>query len=110
MLVVYINRGLFVAAPGVEMSSAINGASSEVNSLLEVIINWAGGHNDIDEDGDCPETYNSLILVQQLFTPSSTNLYSLSPDVASRKKFYHYNEAIPPLDHLGVIDQPPERA
>ena len=106
LLVMYINRGLFVAAPGVELS----GSHSEINSLLEVIISWAGGHNDIDEDGDCPETYNAAQIIQPFFDPNSMNVSNLSPKITSRKKFYHYNEAIPPLDHLGVIDQPPEQA
>ena len=110
LLAFYINRGLFVAAPGVEMSSTINGSSNEVNSLLEVIINWAGGENNIDEDGDCPEAYNSLILVQPLFDPNSMNVCNLTPKITSCKKFYHYNEAIPPLQNLGVIEQPPEWA
>ena len=104
----YINRGLFVASPGVEMSSSVNGSSSEINSLLEVVINWAGGQNDIDEDGDCPEAYNSLILAQPLFDPNSTHLNNFTPKKASRKKFYHYNETIPPLYNLNTIDQPPE--
>jgi len=109
LLVVYFNRGLFVAPSGIETSSTVNGLSSEVNSLLEVIINLAGGYNDIDEDGDCPETYNSLTLSQPLFDPNSMNISGLSPKITSRKKFYHYNESIPPLSHFGIIDQPPEQ-
>jgi len=109
LLIIYINRGLFVATPGIEMSSTVNGLSSEVNSLLEVFINLAGGHNDIDEDGDCPEAHNSLSLLQPLFVPNSVNLSGLSHKTVSHKKFYFYNEAIPPLSHFGVIEQPPEQ-
>ena len=109
LLVIYVNRGLFIAAPGIEMSSTNNGLSSEINSLLEVIINLTGGQNNIDEDGDCPETYNSLIIAQLIFDPNSMNLNNLSPNTISRKMFFHYDEIIPPLDHIGIIDQPPEQ-
>ena len=111
LLVMYINRGLFVAASGFEMSSTKNGTSNEINSLLEFIINLAGGQNDIDEDGDCPETYNSVSSAQPLIDLNSMNINNLTcPKIASRKKFYLYNETIAMLYNHIAIDQPPEQA
>jgi len=108
LLVIYINRGLFVA--GVEMSSTQNGVSSEINSLLEVIINLAGGHNDIDEDGDCPETYNAAKTIQPLIDPNSMYATSLThPTTTVRKIFYLFDEIILSLYVYGTIDQPPEQ-
>ena len=108
LLVMYINRGLFVA--GVETSSAHLSYSNEINSLLEVIINLAGGHNDIDEDGDCPETYSAAKTIQPLIDPNSMYATMTHPYTATRKVFCLFNEAILSLYNYGTIDQPPERA
>ena len=109
LLAMYINRALFVA--GVETSSAHLSYSSEINSLLEVIINLAGGHNDIDEDGDCPETYNAAKTIQPLIDPNSMFATCLAHhNPVARKKFYLLNETIPLLHNYGTIDQPPEQA
>jgi len=104
---IYINRGLFVALPGVELS---NTSGNEINSLLEVIINWAGGHNHLDEDGDCPESYNTAHTIQPLIdqTPAYTCL--TCPYTFTHKIFYIFDEVMPSSDTYGTIDHPPEMA
>ena len=105
LLVFYINRGLFVA-PGFEVS---NSSGNEINSLLEVIINWAGGYNDVDEDGDCSETYDTARTAQFL---SDQNLnYSTClthPFAMVHKLFSPDDEAMITSGFYGTIDQPPE--
>jgi len=108
LLVMYINRGLFVA--GIETSNAHSSSSNEINSLLEIMLNWADGHNDIDEDGDCPETYNAAPTIQPLFDPNSTFATNLThPNIAARNIFYLLNETISSLSNYGTIDHPPEK-
>ena len=108
LLVMYINRGLFVA--GIETSNAHSLSSSEINSFLEVIINWADGHNNIDEDGDCTEAYNAAPTIQPLIDPNSIYATILThPNIAARKVFYLLNETIPSLYNYGTIDHPPEQ-
>ena len=111
LLVTYINRGLFIAAPGVETFSAHSASGNEINSLLEIIINWAGGQNNIDEDGDSPETYSAAQIFQPLIDPNSmyaTNL--MHPNITIRKTFFQFNETILSLYNYGTIDHPPEQA
>ena len=110
LLVVYINRGLFVAAPGIEISCAHSSSGSEINSLLEIIINLAGGQNDIDEDGDSPESYNAAQIFQPLIDPNSMYASSLMhPNTAVHKIFYLFDETILSLYTYGTIDHPPEQ-
>jgi len=109
LLVIYINRGLFVAAPGVEMSCAHPASSNEINSLLEIILNWTGGHNNVDEDGDYPESYNAAQTFQPLIDPNSIHTTFLThPNTAVHKIFYLFNETILSLYAYGTIDHPPE--
>jgi len=108
LLITYINRGFFVAMPGVEIS---NSTGNEINSLLEVFINWAGGTNEIDEDGDLPESYNAAHSTQPLIAQSL--MYSLClacPLISSSNSFYLMDEAIYSLHIYGTIDHPPEQA
>jgi len=110
LLMIYINRGLFVATPGVEISCAHPDSSNEINSLLEVIINWAGGHNYVDEDGDSPESYSVAKTVQPLIDQSVTDACMTVPYAPVRKIFYLMDEAMTSLDTYGTIDHPPEIA
>lgn len=103
LLIAYINRGLFVAMPGVETS-----LSSDVNSLLEMIINWTGLHNDIDEDGDSPENYGTAKTVQPLIDPNVMYACLTCPYATVPKIFYLFDEVMLPLDAYGTIDHPPE--
>jgi hypothetical protein len=109
LLLIYINRGFFVAMPGIEMSCAHSAASNEVNSLLEIIMNWAGGHNELDEDGDYPESYNAAQSVQPLIAQNLTYTCLTCPCTFTHKIFHIFNEAMPSLDAYGTIDHPPEQ-
>ena len=104
LLVFYINRGLFVS-PCIEISYS---SGNEINSLLEVIINWAGGYNDLDEDGDCPETYNAAQIAQPLIDQNLMRVCLTCPYISAHKIFYLIDEAMPSLDTYGTIDHPPE--
>ena len=105
LLITYINRGLFVAMPGAETSS-----SGDVNSLLEMIINWAGGQNDLDEDGDFPEYYGAAKIVQPLTDPDIMYVCLTCPYATAPKIFYLFDEVMISLDAYGTIDHPPEIA
>jgi len=105
LLVTYINRGLFVA--GFEMSCAHSASGNEINSLLEIIINCAGGQNNIDEDGDSPETYSAAQTFQPLIAPNS--MYLTYPNTSIRNIFFRFNETILSLYNYGTIDHPPEQ-
>ena len=95
--------------PGIEMSCTHPVASKEINSLLEIIINWAGGNNEVDEDGDCPESYSCsnttqpLITQNLMYTISSERLYAIV-----HKIFYQFDESINAIDYYKTIDHPPE--
>jgi hypothetical protein len=105
LLAFYINRGLFVAMPGFEVS---NPSGNEINSLLEIIITWAGGQNHLDEDGDCPESYNVAKTIQPLIDQNQMYVSLTCPYTSSYKIFYIFDEAMPSLDAYGTIDHPPE--
>jgi hypothetical protein len=104
---IYINRGLFVAMPGFEMS---NPSGNEINSLLEIVINWTGGHNELDEDGDCPETYNTATTTQPLIDHNQMYTCMMCPYTSARILFYIFDETMLSLDIYGTIDHPPEMA
>ena len=108
LLLMYINRGLFVAMPSVEIP---NPFGNEINSLLEVIIIWAGGDNSADEDGDSPETYNAAQTIQPLIDPNSMFTTCLMyPNSVVHKVFYLHNETILSQSDYGTIDHPPQQA
>ena len=107
LLIVYINRGFFVAMPEIEMSSS---NSAEINSLLEVILNLAGGENDIDEDGDLPENYGAAKTVQPLIDQDAADACTACHFVPVRKILFLIDEVLASLDTYGTIDHPPEIA
>jgi len=107
LLIIYINRGLFVAEPGIEFSSTHLGSSSEINSLLEVIIKMAGGDNQLDEDGDTPESYNAAKTIQPVIDHEMYNSITC-PNTIVCKTFYLTNEAKPSLHLYKNIEHPPE--
>jgi len=106
LLVIYINRGLFVAMPGVETPCA---SGLEINSLLEVAMNLAGGHNELDEDGDAPENYGGAKSVQPLINHNHTYASLTCPYEETRKIFYTRNDFMLPSDVCKIIDHPPEK-
>ena len=104
---IYINRGLFVAMPGMELSSTNSGSSNEINSLLEVFINLVGCENNIDEDGDTPESYDAAKKIQPMI---DHEMYLLTcPQTTVHKTFYLKNEPMTSLHIYGNIDHPPEQ-
>ena len=105
LLVIYINRGLFVAMPGIETSRV---SVLEINSLLEVVMNLAGGHNEIDEDGDAPESYGGAKSVQPLINHNHTYASLTCPYEETRKIFYTRNDAMLPSGNYKTIEKPPE--
>ena len=107
LLMIYLNRGLFVSIPVIEISSP---SGNEINSLLEIIINWTGGHNELDEDGDCSEPYNTATTAQPLIDQNLMYVCLTCPYIPTRKIFYIFDEAMPSLDTYGTIDHPPEMA
>ena len=105
LLVIYINRGFFVAMPGIETPCA---SGMEINSLLEVVMNLAGGHNEIDEDGNNPENYGNATFAQP---PINHNIMYVSltcPYEETRKIFYPRNDAMLPSGNYKTIEKPPE--
>ncbi len=111
LLIFYINRGLFVAMPGTEIYNTQAVSSSEINSLLELIIGWAGWYNYIDEDGDSPESYNSAKTAQPLIDQSLMTFTELErPYVLTYKIFLLIEETMSSLYTYGTIDHPPELA
>ncbi len=110
-LMIYINRGLFVATPGTETTNTNPASSNEVNSLLEIIIELAGGHNHIDEDGDSPESYNFAKTAQPVINPGQNLVAGMErPYTPANKLFLLIDEAMPSLYTYGTIDHPPEVA
>ncbi len=111
LLMTYVNRGFFVAMPGTELYDTRTLPSTEINSLLEIIVEWAGGHNHIDEDGDSPESYNTAKTAQPVIDQNPMHTIELEhPDASARKIFVSVNEAMPLSYTYGTIDHPPEKA
>jgi hypothetical protein len=105
LLMIFINRSLFVTPVEVPNSSGI-----EINSVLEVIIHWAeGGYNDVDEDGDCPGNYDVAPTFQPLPNQNQINTnFLMYPSAANQYLFCLINEAMISSGYYGTIDQPPE--
>jgi hypothetical protein len=108
MLLSYLNRGLFVAAPEAE-PVGIPG-KGEINSMVEFLQKIITGYeNDIDEDGDCPESYNfttSQILIDQSLIAA---LALKQPPLSICKNLFPLSETILPSPIYGVVDHPPEK-
>ena len=107
LLVVYINRGLFISA-SLEID---NQGDGEINSVIELIIQLiTGKENGIDEDGDSQSNCNFVKIVQHDFSEQITkslelaNLFSQNID----KLTFPRKENIPPKSFYGQIDHPPE--
>ena len=108
LMVFYINRGLFVAMPFTESCCAIPSTNEEINSVLELVISWVGIHNDIDEDGDSPESYNAAKTIQPLIDHKITSACLACPIALTNNIFYPHNETLSLSNIYGTIDHPPE--
>ena len=111
LMLSYINRGLFVdmSEASFACSNHIAHTENEINSVLELIFKLTGNENDIDEDGDSPESYTcSFIqpLVYQDFAQTLEQNNLFSKDI--KKNFCVFSDAIFSLSVYGQIDQPPE--
>jgi hypothetical protein len=108
MMLSYLNRGLFVAAPETELVSIPE--KGEINSMVEFLQKIITGYeNDIDEDGDCPESYNfvtSQILIDQSLIAALT---LKQPPLFIQKTLIPLTETILPSPIYGVVDHPPEK-
>ena len=75
LLVVYINRGLFVSAAW----EVDNQGDGEINSVIEWIMQLATGkENGIDEDGDIQNSFNFVNIVQHDFFQQFTKNFDLA--------------------------------
>ena len=111
LMLSYLNRGLFVDMSEARFvsSNQISHTENEINSMLELIFALTGNGNEIDEDGNSPETYNSINFIQPLVYQDfartlQNNLFS--KDI--KKNFCVFSDAIFSLSVYGQIDHPPE--
>jgi len=106
LLVVYINRGLFVAMPGVELSGSTD---NEINSIIELVLDLTGRSNQVDEDGDYPESYSFSTIAQPLIAQNLNYTISLGCLYATElNQFYTFDESIHTIDYNKTIEHPPE--
>ena len=107
LLLIYINRGLFLSS-ALEIDNQING---EVNSVVELLIQWVTGEeNGIDEDGDIQSDCSFVKIVHHDFSQQLTqsielmNLFSKNVE----KFKFSIKEELPFKDFYSQIDRPPE--
>ncbi|GHV45266.1 hypothetical protein FACS1894180_7630 [Bacteroidia bacterium] len=104
LLMIYINRGLFVAPD--EMGSNPHEINSVAEFFMEIV---TGQSNNTDEDGDAQETCNSAKTVQPIIAQQfsqSLELWNKFPQ-KTEKLYFSITENIPNLPILGQIDHPP---
>ncbi|MCL2247565.1 MAG: hypothetical protein FWC10_10760 [Lentimicrobiaceae bacterium] len=106
LLLVYINRGVFITPYELE-----NNGNKEINSLIEWITQLIiGEENDIDEDGDLQNDYNSVNTLHhdylQQFAQSLELANLFSKDIAENKFPNEENSLI--CDFYLQIDHPPQ--
>ena len=107
LLVVYINRGLFVAMPGVEISGSTD---KEINSIIELVLDLTGRSNQVDEDGDCPESYSFSTITQPLIAQNLIYSINLGCLYATEFNLFDaFDESIHTIDYNKSIDHPPEQ-
>jgi len=106
LLLVYINRGLFVSPYEIE-----NQGGKEINSVIELLVAViTGEENNIDEDGDLQTHCNSVSIVHhdfiQQFAQSLELANLFSKDIAKNR--FPNKENFLTQDFCSQIDQPPE--
>jgi len=104
----YINRGLFVDASeaGSACSSHISHTENEINSVLELFLDMIGITNDIDEDGDLPESYCSSKFIEPFVHQNSQQNNLFSKEI--KRTFYIFSDLLFSQPVYGQIDHPPE--
>ena len=106
LLLVYINRGVFITPYEFE-----NHGNKEINSVVEWIAQLiTGEENDIDEDGDLQNDYNSVNTPHydclQQFAQSLELANLFSKDI--EKNSFPNAENIPQKEFFFQIDHPPQ--
>jgi hypothetical protein len=106
LLMIYINRGLFVAAAYETESQD----GREVNSVIEWVIQLITGEdNGIDEDGDNHSNCNFVQIVQPDFSQQISQNFELANLHFRNIEFiFPRKEDILQNDFYSQIDQPPE--
>jgi hypothetical protein len=106
LLMVYINRGLFVSAAW----EVDNQADGEINSVIELIMQMiTGEENGIDEDGDSHSSCNFVSIAQYDFSEQITKNFDFANLFLKNINTYiSRRENIPMKNFFGQIDQPPE--
>jgi len=106
LLLVYINRGVFVTPYEIE-----NQSNKEINTVAEWLVELITGEsNDIDEDGDMHTDCNSVNTVHHDFSQQIAqrielmNLFSIDLN----KLRFLSEEKIPVKDFYSLIERPPE--
>jgi len=107
LLVVYINRGLFVSS-AYEID---NQDKVEINSVIEWIIQTiTGKENGIDEDGDIQNSCNFVKIVQHDFSQQFTKNFDLTNLFSKKldKLIVLRKTNISDIKFHSQIDHPPE--
>ncbi len=112
LLITYVNRGFFVSSPDAEPAHIAGTEHAEVNSLIEFWYKIISGHeNDVDEDGNSPESYHFAKVVQPIIDHRFIQSIDLRQPVSfSTNTPFPFNEASFPSPNYGTIDHPPEKA
>jgi len=106
-LLVYINRGIFIAPYEAE-----NHGNKEVNSLIELLTQLiTGNSNDIDEDGDLQNDWNSVKTVSFNFYQEVANYLDLLSSYSTNLGKIAFPNEINFLqkDFITQIDHPPQK-
>jgi len=107
LLMVYINRGLFVSS-AYEID---NQGKGEINSVIEWIMQMiTGKENGIDEDGDIQNSCNFVKIVQHDFSQQLTKNFDLTNLFSKKieKLVVLRKTNIPHKSFYCQIDHPPE--
>ena len=108
LMLSYLNRGLYVDTS--EADFVYPNHTTEINSVLELILSLTGNPNDIDEDGDSPENYTlfqfSKLLICQDFEQALRLNHLFSK--ATKKTFYVFSDDLSSSPFYGQIDHPPQ--
>ena len=107
LLMVYINRGLFVSS-AYEID---NQGKGEINSVIEWIMQMiTGKENGIDEDGDIQNSCNFVKIVQHYFSEPITKNFDLTNLFSKKldKLIVLRKTNISDIKFHSQIDHPPE--
>ena len=110
LMLSYVNRGLFVdmSERNFTCSTHTSQTKNEINSILELIFALTGNANDIDEDGDSPESYCFSNFVEPFVYQDFARILEQNLFSEIKNKFYVASDAIFSQPVYGQIDHPPE--